>query len=178
MFLLLGFVVLFLFAFFIVIYKKIVPIDIDKKRGSKAIRIIQLGNSFERKSFLTKRERDFFIELRKILKKEYYVMCQVRVVDIITPHKRFSKNSKEFIALFRQVSQWHCDFLIINNNFDVEVAIELDDSTHNQLKRKRRDEILNEVFRQSGVNLIRVHDYNQFIKLPECNSLLDNKNSL
>lgn len=177
MWLLLGFAVLFLFAFFIVIYKKTGSIDINKKKG-KAINIIQMGDSFERKSFLTKRERDFFTDLRKELKKEYYIMCQVRVVDIITPNKRFTKNSKEFIALFRQVSQWHCDFLIINNNFDVEIAIELDDSTHNQPKRKRRDEIFNEAFRQSGVNLIRVVDYNQFIKLPECNFLLDNKNSL
>ncbi|EEF8013770.1 hypothetical protein GWR30_23285, partial [Salmonella enterica] len=81
MLLLLGFVVLFLFAFFIVIYKKIIPVDIDKKKGGKAIHIMQLGGSFERKSFLTKRERDFFIELRNSLKKEYYVICQVRVVD-------------------------------------------------------------------------------------------------
>ncbi|HFL5522622.1 TPA: DUF2726 domain-containing protein [Salmonella bongori] len=153
--------------------------DAYKKKKVKATNILGCNsNSFERKPFLTKREREFFNRLRDNLKDDYYIFPQVRVVDIITPNKQFPKNSREFIALFRQVSQWHCDFLIVNMDFNVELAIELDDFTHNQPKRKRRDEIFNKAFSHAGVTLIRVFNYNQFLKSPECGLFLKNNDSV
>ncbi|EEJ3774590.1 DUF2726 domain-containing protein, partial [Salmonella enterica] len=151
----------------------------DKKKKVKATDIMSNNNnSFERKPFLTKREREFFNNLRGDLKSEYYVFSQVRVVDIITPNKQIIESSREFNALFRQVSQWHCDFLIINRDFNVELAIELDDSTHNHPKRKRRDEIFNTAFSHSGITLIRVCDYRQFLNLPQCSLFLKNNDSI
>ncbi|EDP8671266.1 DUF2726 domain-containing protein [Salmonella bongori] len=149
------------------------------KNKVKATDIMKNNNkSFERKPFLTTRERDFFNKLIEDLKSEYYVLSQVRVVDIITPNRQFIESSREFNALFRQVSQWHCDFLIINRDFNVELAIELDDSTHKHPKRKRRDEIFNTAFSHSGVTLIRVVDYNQFLNLPQSGLFLKNNDSV
>ena len=49
------------------------------------------------------------------------------------------------------------DFTIVNNNnYNVVCCIELDDKTHNKESRIKRDEFINELFKNVNINLIRV----------------------
>ncbi|HBC1012802.1 TPA: DUF2726 domain-containing protein [Escherichia coli] len=122
---------------------------------------------------MSKRER-IFSRLHKKIKPEFYLMAQVRVADIIKPSKKYPYKSKEYIALFRQISQWHVDYIILSNEFNIICAIELDDKTHEQPKRKERDEIINEAFRQSGVPLLRINDFSDIEKNSIANNCLKN----
>lgn len=116
-----------------------------------------------KKPFLTDRERSFHTELIKEIEDSHYIMAQVRVVDIINPNKKYKKTSKEFISLFRQISQWHCDFVIIQKEtFEIIHAIELNDSTHKRTDRIKRDEILNLAMKQAGIKLITFNNIDDY----------------
>lgn len=88
----------------------------------------------------------------------FYVFSQVRVVDIIKPNLALHKqNSREFISLFRQLSQWHFDFVLCyREDFRICCAIELDDPSHQQKARQKRDRILNRACEVAGVRLERM----------------------
>ncbi|EAZ5823501.1 DUF2726 domain-containing protein, partial [Salmonella enterica] len=73
--------------------------------------------------------------------------------------------SKQYLALFRQISQWHVDYAIMSKeNFNIMLVIELDDSSHQQKTRQRRDKILNKALDQSGISIIRVMSFNDAMK--------------
>ena len=46
--------------------------------------------------------------------------------------------------------------LVDSRNFKTLMAIELDDSTHNEQERIRRDLIVNDIFKKANVPLLRV----------------------
>ncbi|EEP9141307.1 DUF2726 domain-containing protein [Salmonella enterica] len=136
----------------------------DKKITSEKI-IEENNNAYERKPFLTQNERVFFEKLINEISDNYHIVIQVRLADIIQPNKIFNKNSKQYLALFRQISQWHVDYAIMNKEtFNITLVIELDDSSHLQKTRQRRDKILNKALEQSGIPIIRVMNFNDAIK--------------
>ncbi|EBP0117771.1 DUF2726 domain-containing protein, partial [Salmonella enterica] len=86
----------------------------------------------------------------------------VRVADLIKPNKRYHEKSKEYYALFKQISQWHVDYAILNlETYEIITAIELDDASHQKPGRQKRDHILNTVFEQAGIKLLRINNYEQ-----------------
>lgn len=53
-------------------------------------------------------------------------------------------------------SQWHCDVVVIDSRtFEIVAAIELDDASHLKKHRIRRDILLEEILKQSGIPLLR-----------------------
>lgn len=101
---------------------------------------------------------------------QYLICPKVRVVDVITPNtERHAKDSKEFLSLFRQLSQWHLDFVLVDpETFQVVCALELDDRTHARPDRRKRDRILNAAFANAGAPLQRIAFRNgQLAGLPE-----------
>lgn len=63
--------------------------------------------------------------------------------------------SREWWQLFRLVSQWHCDVVITDRAGRIIAAVELDDRSHQEPKRQRRDLLLEEVLKQAGIPLLR-----------------------
>ncbi|HFW4799208.1 TPA: DUF2726 domain-containing protein, partial [Salmonella enterica subsp. diarizonae serovar 60-67:z35:-] len=123
------------------------------------------NDAYERKPFLTQNERLFFEKLLNEISDDYHVLAQVRLADIIQPNKIFNKKSKQYLALFRQISQWHVDYAIMNKkNFNITLIIELDDSSHLQKTRQQRDKIFNKALEQSDIPIIRVMNFNDAIK--------------
>lgn len=142
----------------------IIPTLLDANEETYAVKLMKENEDcYLKKAFLTDRERAFHKELIKEIGDDYYIMAQVRVVDLINPNKKYKKTSKEFKSLFRQISQWHCDFVIIQKEtFEIVYAIELDDSTHKRTDRIKRDEILNLAMKQAGVTLLTVNNISDY----------------
>ncbi|EOR8043470.1 DUF2726 domain-containing protein, partial [Escherichia coli] len=93
---------------------------------------------------------------------KYEVHCCVRLADIVEPSSVYKRNSREYNALFRQVSQWHCDFVIVERvTLNIITCIELDDPSHQRDDRKRRDSIMNKVMSAADVPLIRFNSISQ-----------------
>lgn len=81
------------------------------------------------------------------------------MADIVQLKGNIRSRSRQWWQLFRMVSQWHVDVVIVDRRtFCVVAVVELDDASHLQLERKRRDILLEEVMRQTGIPLLRSHD--------------------
>lgn len=67
--------------------------------------------------------------------------------------------------MFRKISQWHCDFVIVDvTTFAVCAVVELDDGLPHRADRRRRDAIFNEVIRQTGLRLYRVTSATELLR--------------
>lgn len=86
------------------------------------------------------------------------MFTKVRVADLIEVRGLYGR---DWWAAFSRVSQKHVDFLVASRKtLEVLMAIELDDRSHQISDRQKRDELLNAVFLQAGIPLIRFNlDY-------------------
>lgn len=107
-----------------------------------------------KRPFLTNRERVFYRKLAGIINGRLEIMCQVRLVDIVSINPKY-KRGKAGMGYFRRISQWHCDFVLIDDDFNIKCAIELDDESHNRPDRIRRDNYFNLALDQAGIRLLR-----------------------
>ncbi|MED8912295.1 DUF2726 domain-containing protein [Escherichia coli] len=74
--------------------------------------------------------------------------------------------SRQWWQLFRMVSQWHVDVVIVERrSFSIVAAVELDDASHLRPERRRRDILLEEVLRQAGIPLLRSHDARKLLQM-------------
>ncbi|EAT1859750.1 DUF2726 domain-containing protein [Salmonella enterica] len=130
-------------------------------RVGDAERLLAGGSFWQRQNTLmTEREIHFMKGLFRVVDmKRWYLCPQVRVADIVQLKGNIRSRSRQWWQLFRMVSQWHVDVVIVDRRtFCVVAVVELDDASHLQLERKRRDILLEEVMRQAGIPLLRSHD--------------------
>ncbi|ETO41242.1 DUF2726 domain-containing protein [Morganella sp. EGD-HP17] len=172
MFYILGFVIVcILVCLYIVKMKSVIKEPNKNENGDKSkknysLQLMEKHNDcYVEKRFMTRSERDFFYALNKQIGDKNYIFPQVRVADILNPNKKYHPRSKEYNSLFKQISQWHCDYLVVKKeNFTIEHAIELDDHTHTKENRINRDIIFNLAMKQAGISLLRVHDISDYNK--------------
>lgn len=118
------------------------------------------------KTLMTAREVHFMQNLFGVVDMQRWYLCpQVRVADIVALSPHIRPRSKVWWRLFNMAAQWHCDVVIVDRRtFDVVAAIELDDASHLQKPRVKRDILLNEVMRQANVPLLRNRDSKALLK--------------
>lgn len=134
----------------------------ERRRGKRdrnySEELMDSGDAYiARTHLMTPTERDVFKVLEKAYGDKYYIFCQVRVVDIIQPNTRkYHAKSKEHMSLFRQLSQWHFDYVLCyKEDFKVFCALELDDRTHESPERVKRDRILDSACKIAGLKIER-----------------------
>lgn len=148
-----------LFVFLMVVISVFKSLSLPKKRRVTAQALIEKGDAYVKKGqLLTEPEKILFTVLQAKYGETHHVFAQVRVVDVIQPNNAlYKERSREWMALFRQVSQWHFDFVICEKEtMEVVRVIELDDESHKLADRKRRDGILNGVCSMSDIFLERI----------------------
>lgn len=121
--------------------------------------LMERGDAYVSKAqVMTPSEQLAYRVIEEKYRDRFFVFAQMRVVDVIQPNTALHpKNSKEYNALFRQLSQWHFDFVLCyREDFRVCCAIELDDPSHQQKARQKRDRILNQACEAAGVRLERM----------------------
>ena len=134
----------------------------NKEKKKKASPLLTDKEAYQKKKLLSKSEVEFYLALDAIIPDSFRVLCCVRLTDLVEPTRKYKRNSPEFNSLFRQISQWHCDFVIIRKtDCQVMCCIELDDPSHAQLKRQRRDAIFNSVFAAAKLPLFRLDSTEQ-----------------
>lgn len=82
----------------------------------------------------TRNEQKFYFALQKVLTKNYYVHCQTSLIALVDP--------KEF-KYKKQAYSKRVDFVITDAATKIVAVIELDDPSHNQPKRIKRDNYVN-----------------------------------
>lgn len=101
---------------------------------------------YVKKNYMTNNEIVFYrklIELEKLY--NYKIIPQVNLASIIIKNS----NSRYRSELFRNI-----DFGIFDNNFNLLLLIELNDSTHNIRRRIYRDNKVKDICQQASIKII------------------------
>lgn len=104
-------------------------------------------------------ERVFFATLVRAVAADQFVMCKVRVADLIKLKANVSQKgqSSQWWKAFAQISQKHVDFVVVDKrSFEARVVVELDDASHRSSKAKDGDDVKNKAFAAAGIPLLRV----------------------
>ena len=134
---------------------------------------------YQTKQFiLSPAEQKFYKALSQGLGSQFMILMKVRVADALQPGSGVSKN--EWASAFNRIKSKHFDFLLCSHNsYEIIAAIELDDSSHQQKNRIKRDKFLNSACESANFALIRIvarQVYSaQEIKSAVLNSLRDYK---
>lgn len=133
--------------------------DISKPRPTQQPQLIpkpKLSNyKYDRKRYImTYNESDFFKRLNSIFGARYYIFPQVHLSSLLNHEVR---NGQDWRAALSKIQRKSVDFVLVDMSTLVTAcAIELDDITHaTDWSRVNRDELVNEIFEDSGVPLVR-----------------------
>ncbi len=106
----------------------------------------------QRDDFLSPAELAFFHVLHSAVGREYVICPKVRLADIVYVAQRRQRQ-----AAFNRISSKHVDFLLCDpETLAPRIAIELDDTSHRQKSRVKRDRFVNGVFAAAELPLLRV----------------------
>lgn len=104
-------------------------------------------------NFLTYAEIQFYRVLEQSISGTgLKIFSKVRIADIAVVNPYYHRKYK----FFNQISQKHLDFLVCNAELKPIYAIELDDRSHLLQSRIKRDNFVNDVFKQIGLPLARI----------------------
>ena len=112
--------------------------------------LAQLTDFALRPSLLTPTEITFYHSLQAAT--SYHIAPQVRLADLLT----LDPDSPTRQASLNRVQSKSIDFVLCDSNtMQPLLAIELDDKTHRQDHRKRRDDFVNRLFHYVGLPILR-----------------------
>ena len=121
------------------------------------IKNINYNEKYIKKEYLlTQTELKFYKILKQITDELNLTVCpQIPLYQIVKniEYKDFNKISNKTI-----------DFVITENNLKIKLCIELDDYTHKQEKRKKRDDFINKLLEETNVKIIRIPVQNYYNK--------------
>lgn len=105
-------------------------------------------------SVLSPAEQRFYHVLSSVVRDKAIIMAKIRIADLLRVKR--SMKQKHFWFYFSKISQKHIDFILINPiTFKTICLIELDDKSHLQFSRSKRDQFINRVMEQTGIPLYR-----------------------
>lgn len=148
---------------------------INKFTSSSSVPSADISSQpYRKKDFLlTKAERSFYEVLSLAVKNlNVQLFVKVRLADLLYLPKGTDNRQKHI----NKITSKHVDFVICGlHNLDPVIAIELDDSSHQQANRVARDEFLEKALRDAGLPLLRVpakESYNVQELASKINSIL------
>jgi very-short-patch-repair endonuclease len=103
---------------------------------------------------LTPAEATFFQALEVAVGKHYTIFPQLPLWTLIQPEPRNSQAARTFT---NRISLKRVDFVLVDpNSLKPHAVIELDDRSHQQETRQKRDAFVATVFEQAGIKLVRI----------------------
>ena len=110
---------------------------------------------YRRRDFLSKAERAFFSVLQQALEQEGLIFAKVRLADLLMPAAGQAGGGWQ--SAFNKIQSKHIDFVLCSLDEVVpKLAIELDDASHRQARRKERDQFLEAACRSAKLPLLRI----------------------
>lgn len=99
------------------------------------------------------KEGYFYRDVRPIADKlGLIVFTKMRLADLLYIPKG-TENEKSW---FNRIKAKHIDFIFVDSNYKVRLLVEIDDQTHNRSDRQARDEEVDEIFRQQGLEVLHL----------------------
>ena len=102
----------------------------------------------------TPAERSFLGVLDQVVGDQYRVFGKVRLADVIKVKPGVSRSVRQ--SAFNRIKSKHLDYIVCDpSDLSIQFAVELDDSSHSQTKRKDRGTIVDQALRAASVPLFR-----------------------
>lgn len=108
-------------------------------------------NSYQRRQLFTKNEWKNYKKLKDIAEVKGYVICpKVRLFDLIEPRA----DKKKKLTYRYKIQSKHVDFVICDKDMNIKAILELDDSSHKDPERMKRDDFVNTILLSVGYTVI------------------------
>lgn len=123
------------------------------RRTGRINRSVRQALPYRRRGpLLSQGEAAFYRVLRLAVGRHYHVAFKARLADLIT-----CSDAAWDDGFGHMIARHHVDFVLCDyRTLDVLAAIELDDRSHNNTGRRRRDAFLKEALAASEIPLIRI----------------------
>lgn len=109
-------------------------------------------------SLLTNSEKKFYFILADILQDRFFIFSKVRIADIVHVPEWY-KTYYWAIYWWNRIKSKHVDFLVCDKlSFEPLLVIEIDDPSHLLPDRKKRDGLVNFVFRKAHLPILHLTD--------------------
>lgn len=112
---------------------------------------LDFTSAYQRKPLFTKNEWQNYKKLRDIAEIRGFVICpKVRLFDLVEP-----RNDKKRKLTYRyKIQAKHVDFVICDKNMNIKAILELDDNSHYDPDRIKRDNFVNTILLNTGYTVI------------------------
>ena len=112
---------------------------------------LDFKSAYQRKQLFTRNEWQNYKKLREIAEVRGFVICpKVRLFDLVEP--RHDKKKK--LTYRYKIQAKHVDFVICDRDMNIKAILELDDSSHYEPERIKRDEFVNTILLATGYTII------------------------
>lgn len=109
----------------------------------------------KRGPLFTPAERSFLGVLNQAVDSKAQIFGKVRVADVMTTEKGLTPSIRQ--TAFNKISNKHFDYLLCDKaDLTVLCAIELNDSSHNSEKTKKRDAFLEGACKATNIPLVQI----------------------
>jgi hypothetical protein len=106
-------------------------------------------------ALLTPAEQNFFQQLAPHIPQHSILFSKVRIADLVQPVKTLKGSAWQ--QAFYKICAKHIDFVICDRkNLDIQICIELNDSSHQRPDRIKRDQLVRRICQDAQVKLIEI----------------------
>jgi len=105
----------------------------------------------KKEGLMTKAEKEFFDVLERVASNRYYIIPQVKISNLA-----LVSGTVNYKTYLNKIDRKTVDFVLFDKQFSPVMAIELDDSSHNNTSRRERDNFVDEVMNTIGLKIIHI----------------------
>lgn len=119
----------------------------------------------------SEKEGYFYRDVRPIADKlGLIVFTKMRVADLLYIPKG-TENEK---AWFNRIKAKHIDFILVDRDYHIRLLVEVDDPTHNRPDRQARDQEVDEMFRQQGLEVLHLRAWGRYYGADDLETIITN----
>lgn len=153
--------------------------DNEKKKQDKSIEENQEIVSGEKVIYPYKinnpifspKEGYFYRDVRPIADKlGLLVFTKMRLADLLY----IPKGTADYQKWFNRIKAKHIDFIFVDREMHIKLLVEVDDPTHNKPDRQARDEEVDEIFRQQGLEVLHLRAWGKQYGADDLETIITN----
>ncbi|GKT13075.1 MAG: hypothetical protein ISEC1_P2073 [Thiomicrorhabdus sp.] len=156
------------FFVFIIVILVLLTVVSQKLKGRKSVLSENTPNKDYRyisTGFLfTPTEIQFLKVLESIAGNRFNVYGKVRISDLLKPDVNKWEKGSNWHKMFSQICQKHVDYVLTDNDYNVLCAIELNDPSHDEPRRIRRDNLVDDAFKSAGLPLLWIKAESEYLE--------------
>ena len=117
------------------------------------------------------KEGYFYRDVRPIADKlGLLVFTKMRLADLLY----IPEGTADFQKWFNRIKAKHIDFIFVDREMKIKLLVEIDDPTHNRADRKARDEEVDEMFRQQGLEVLHLRAWGKQYGAEDLETIITN----